>query len=1337
MDSKFYLHRNLSSDGKIYTESELAAISNYVVILAEPGGGKTELMSSLANKLGVEAVTATKFGYVGSKEKYNPLVIDAFDEFSKTGSSGIYTLLAKAAEINPSHVYLSSRSSEWDSAATNTFTDFLGHSPLIVRLCEFNNNEQRIIFDHHVLGEDFGLFQAEVARFDLETLLSNPQFLKLFADAYIESDRHFFDKKSIFVQAIKHLAKEANPSAARTNKQMPTAQKIDLSFDVFAKLLLSGSEGVSTNEATEGRMYPLLASLFSRGIEADSILATRLFKQGDFEGRHCPVHKIVAEYGAATHLIKCISDHSHPLTMQQCLVIIAPNYTVRDELRGLLGWMATLGNKSIQKKIIDLDPYAVLANGDPSQLDNSSKCLLIKQLKKIDSIDPNFRRGDFWRRFSVADFFSLEVIEEVKPLLSSRGDGDLRDLILELLVESSAAKMFRHELCQIVLDIYENISPRLLASKCLLIIPGYNYREILSILISEASYSSLDVSANSIVTLGLESFEREYLADFLRVCSGLYPSHENLYNSTIGSRYFIRHFIQNINLNTIEWLLDELTMELACVCGKEHYECDCRNGISKIIGLLLDRYFTLAIPPFDPVRVWQWIKNLNFYEGISKEESVAVRTLQDHTILRQGIIKHIFGELTDRDQIFDTKINKFDYHTHAGLVFCVEDYGFIVDFAFKFNKPELWAGFIPNHIFHRNSKGGPNDLRQRMRSQAYEKPMFMREWSKSIRADLKSKQQNKKLFIRRHRKIRRIKLAQDQVRISRIKYFQENKELIETGRHWESLFHFSSLLLNYPEKIGSETGNENLVQNALRNCLDFISPEVPTLQELASLKCASSSLYVEQILLAACLELYRFNKNLERVDPKLLKALRTNIASSYKGITKEESNLLKSEVDRLIFSNNHNAETFLRTYVEPQLSHIGFEYPDIWMLRHDKAFLDLRSSLSIEWLRRFGDLALSPLNELFEIAAQLGNRSELNEIISDRCEELMSDSLIYNKKFDIKRTFWLLRSYYFLDEAPDEYWEFLKADRDTIHLFYAQSERVMGNDHSYWPKLKSKKIEAILDAFVDEWPAVDLPSSWGTESPKEENAYRFLKKVIWSLNSDCSDQAIPVLLSLLDKKRFSTFHSDLKTILNLQTRKKALRDFEPPTPKDVVDRLDDDQVITVEGLRQLVIQELQDFQDALYGGEYNSANRFYEKGERLDENRSTEIIAERLNLRLEAQNISVTPEHQLKSAKRSDFTVTKMIGGKRKLLVTEVKGQWHRELYTAASAQLSDRYSIHPDAEQQGIYLVIWFGTNELVAGKKQTSITSALELKSKIETTLPSGLKGLIDVFVLDVSKT
>jgi cytidylate kinase len=158
MNSVFYLQRNLVSVDKTFTEAELLSTSNFVVVLAEPGGGKTELMGSLAQQLGTKTVTASQFVYVEAKETNVPLVIDAFDELSKVNASAIYKLLGQAKKADPTHVYLSSRSSEWDIAATNAFNDFFGQQPLVVRLCEFSDAEQRAIFDHHVQGENFASF---------------------------------------------------------------------------------------------------------------------------------------------------------------------------------------------------------------------------------------------------------------------------------------------------------------------------------------------------------------------------------------------------------------------------------------------------------------------------------------------------------------------------------------------------------------------------------------------------------------------------------------------------------------------------------------------------------------------------------------------------------------------------------------------------------------------------------------------------------------------------------------------------------------------------------------------------------------------------------------------------------------------------------------------------------------------------------------------------------------------------------------------------------------------------------------------------------------------------
>lgn len=360
-------------------------------------------------------------------------------------------------------------------------------------------------------------------------------------------------------------------------------------------------------------MYPLLPALFEHANSVEIILATRLFKPGDNADQHRPVHKIVAEYCAANYLTKRIADLSDSLTISKCLPIIAPNSTVRDELRGMLGWMASLGNTQVQEATIALDPYAVLANGDPSQLEASSKRQLVSRLKDVADHDPYFRRGDFWRRFSVAGFFTQEVVDEIKPLLRQTGDGHLRDLILELLVGSPAVSPLSSELSTLLLSDTASKNSRMLAGRCLLELKGYDHLPNLAPLIFEASQTSLSVTAKIIEELNPVTFSIQYLAGFFRVCASLYPKHKQRLDQPIGTRAFVWRLITKLDLPTVEWLLDDLTQNLFCMCGQKAHDCDCRNGISKITGAVLNRYFDLASPPHDPNRFWRWLKNLNFH----------------------------------------------------------------------------------------------------------------------------------------------------------------------------------------------------------------------------------------------------------------------------------------------------------------------------------------------------------------------------------------------------------------------------------------------------------------------------------------------------------------------------------------------------------------------------------------------------------------------------------------------------------------------------------------------------------------------------------------------------
>ncbi|NVZ38690.1 hypothetical protein HX786_11435 [Pseudomonas sp. 21615526] len=1337
MSSAYYLPRKLTANEKIYTQEELLLASDYIVVLSEPGGGKSSLLESIAQRLGVACVTANVFRHLGSEEKNTSLVIDAFDELAKIDQSGIHRLFANAKKSEAKLVVISSRSSEWGASSTQAFADFMGQSPLVVRLCEFDKNEQKAIFDKHVPGEDFKVFEDEVSRFDLDSLLPNPQFLKLFADAYVESGRHFVNKRSIFSLAVERLSRETNPKIASGPNSLSITEKVSFASEIFAKLLLSGADGVTKSEANESRVYPFMGSLSARYNKYADVIATRLFKPGDYSDQHRPVHKVVVEYCAAGYLVGRIGAAADSLTLTKCLPIIAPNTIVRDELRGLVGWMAALGNRDIQIAAIQLDPYAVLANGDPSSLESSSKHLLIRKLKEIESIDPYFRRGDFGRSFSAAGFFTKDVIEEVRPVLVLGNEGHLRDLILELLINSKEARQVESELVDILLSTSESESARLLASRCLLAIEGRDSKTDLIALYAEATHASLRVAAEIIKGSWMPPYGRADILEFLRVCAELYPKKYDPNDRVVESRYFIKRLIGSLDLETSEWLLDNLYLDLVCICGKAVYECGCKTGTSKIIGSLLDRYFGVVAPPYDPVKIWKWVENLNYYNQIGASQSKSVEIMQDDVELRQGIMSHALGKLADCEEIINTKIHKFDFHSHSGLVLCRRDMRCLADFAFESNNPVLWSTCIPFHRKHLSSDArGSDDLRKHLRNQALMKPAFMREWSK-VKRQMSESDQRYGLPANFRRKLRKGRQKQKIIREKNAQYLKDNRQIIESGSHWRWLVRFSDLALTHSGQIESELGDERIARNALRNCIGFIAPKIPSLTDAATLSYTSSGSLAVRVLYAACLEIMREKHSLEGVELRLLKVLRGSINVHYSSVSKEQNNALKTEIDRLIFAEEGSAEEFIRDYVESQLAFPELKNPDVWLLYGDEAFSKLRSTLSIEWLSRFEGLKLDTVNTLFDIAAQGENQRALKAIIEQRCAALLPLNSEEECCLDLtqSRLFWFVSAFYFLDDISQPQWDWLRTEADNIFAFHEHSSSHRLN-HTQWPALTALKVKAVLDAFVDYWPSVELPSNWGSDSPKEEKAYRFIRNLVWSLNTIEAEQAIPVVADLLEDFRYEAMHKDLASIYSAQLRVRSLKNYQAPLPADVVSLLEADAVVTVEGLRQLIIDELQLLQDAIDGGEFNPGDRFYEKEERVGEIKCTEIIAERLSIRLGFKDIVVMQEHYLKGGKRSDFTVTKLVGGKRKLLVAEVKGQWHSELYCAAQGQLYERYSIHPDAENQGIYLVLWFGGGELIAGRRNKDITSAQDLKFSIEASLPQTLKGLLDVFVLDLSK-
>jgi hypothetical protein len=338
-------------------------------------------------------------------------------------------------------------------------------------------------------------------------------------------------------------------------------------------------------------------------------------------------------------------------------------------------------------------------------------------------------------------------------------------------------------------------------------------------------------------------------------------------------------------------------------------------------------------------------------------------------------------------------------------------------------------------------------------------------------------------------------------------------------------------------------------------------------------------------------------------------------------------------------------------------------------------------------------------------------------------------------KLEAQRRFWFLRHFWFLDDDQSAVWAVLDRDPNFIfELDHIRSEQ--RGDHASWPDLSAAKIARILDTFVDRWPPVPLPSSWGTGSPKPETAYRYLSEIVYTIGRDTTDAVLPILDGLLADPRMTPFHNNLRSIRAASRRAISLRDFTPPSAAAVRAALDQGRPASVEHMRRIVVEFLGHLQDDVVGGDLGVIDQFYEKGQRLGENAATRRIVNWLRPRLEPLGFADVIEHQLAGGNRCDITCSIQTPAGRRMLVVEVKGQWNAELFTAAQMQLADRYAVHPTAEEQGVYLVLWFGADEKIAGLKNHENLQPIGLKEKLEEGLPVELGGKIDVVVLDLAR-
>ena len=357
------------------------------VLLGEPGAGKSTALDEEKKNDG-HAVKVTARRFVRRSLEAHPewrnaiLLIDGLDEVrAKRGNSRepLDTLVCRLEILGNPRFRLSCREDSWlgrsDLRELSSVTD--GEEVHVLRLDPLNEQDaQRIVESAGVPDPD--LFYSNATDRGLEVFLQNPLLLAILVKA-TESGSWPDGRLATFARACEALATETNQEHLDRRDGPPFAveQVVLAAGRLCSLLLLCGNSGWSRRGPGNDEC-PALSEAGEQQPILKFALDSRLF-EGDAEAGRRPRHRRIAEFLAAGYLDYVIRDRGLPAT-RVLAWMRGINGMVVPDLRGVSVWLAAR-NAEVRGPVIESDPVGVAFHGDAERFSREDTALLFSGLE--------------------------------------------------------------------------------------------------------------------------------------------------------------------------------------------------------------------------------------------------------------------------------------------------------------------------------------------------------------------------------------------------------------------------------------------------------------------------------------------------------------------------------------------------------------------------------------------------------------------------------------------------------------------------------------------------------------------------------------------------------------------------------------------------------------------------------------------------------------------------------------------------------------------------------------------------------------------------------------------
>ena len=955
--------------GEIH-QDEIPSFREPVVILGDPGLGKTELTRALGERPGMRYVHAGTFQRHARPDTLIDasarLVIDGLDEIASAEPGGaIDAVLGQLSKLDYPPFIVSCREADWLGAADRAkIEQDYGAPPVLLRLQPFSYEDVLAFLSNEFTGIDADGLLDHLDRRGLGSLWENPLTLRMLGEVMQEEGALPDTRAQLFDRACRVMLEERNPlheingHVSRTEDELLLAAGAVCSAQLICDRIAVYTGGIRKTPEDCLNVADI-AQLPSGGAARDA-LRTRLF-QAEGENRFAHIHRAVAEYLGAKWLVHCCDEG---VSERRIFAFFG-----RADTSGLYGWIPHFGGP-LADRCIETDPYAVLRCGAAETLDLGRARNLLNVLKELPWLDAGLFERPL-ERHPASHLMRVELKDDILDIIENGAVfmPPIGELLVEALPGTDLAGKLEPNLAAIALDCRRHDMARLYARRMLRATDAsVDWDFEIRRLLQREDRTSDWLAWETLAGIGANAVSAGTVLDTVMVSLGLDPTRD-----AAGQSFPIRldtYFLSQIDAAKDAELLDGLAERARPSMETAHSSA--RASIGDLVRFLTDRVVEQE-PWIGPERVWGWIGWLD--GDAARDNNVRKRLaarLCENGKMRAGLLEHVLLEPgvdsigAAAGRLEATELDLYpSVEDLADLVrvLCERTCGGRID-------AEAWRALLS---LDRSAGGLPAVLCDAAAEAANGDPeMLAIVDDMSDDADLKRRAEEEERRSREHaerlrvRQFHRDDLAKRASAITagdlEVLALPAEVYLGLRGRpESELLFEPGASLLDSkvsPEHrvcalLGDELGGR--VLEGFMAVLD--RDDLPSASEIVRLYCEGKSSPARLPMLCGIAEMLRRGLEIDRIDGDTLAA--AYMALKQLWILIFELMDVRDALEKVLFTNEADWEFHFRTAIEPRLSGDTGRIHELFELCRDDRLASLAGRLAVEWLRAYPDL--SPL----------------------------------------------------------------------------------------------------------------------------------------------------------------------------------------------------------------------------------------------------------------------------------------------------------------------------------------------------------------------------------------